>query len=462
MGEAYSIFGIALLLPFYMITTTQCFINDEIRSKRLLKSFLAILISPITLYLVWQKGQALIIGWIFRKSQILGTDYLLTSTNFLTGFLTLAVLIWLFNLLYNRLIHQEKRVSFFVYNSFVMILMGSNFLMVYELNLYTTIITCVVLPTVLYSLYYCIIDLRIRKMLRDAKMKDLSGINSIPLLAILVIYICTHFAKCVVAIVSEEDWSNLVGLSTLIGILLILLVFMSYNMIFININKTLQVTALTQEVQESQENVIIQFAEITEAKSGQTGQHIQRVSEYSRVLAKAMKLSEDEVETIRVASMMHDIGKLMIPSSILEKTEQLTREEYEIMKKHAQYGYEILKHAPGKIMEYARNIALEHHEKWDGTGYHGTRGNNISQAARIVAVADVFDALVSNRSYKKGWDPNRARDLIIENAGIQFDPTVVEAFALHFDEIYEVYQALPDIDFSENPAGEAVSQISAS
>ena len=113
-------------------------------------------------------------------------------------------------------------------------------------------------------------------------------------------------------------------------------------------------------------------------------------------------------------------------------------------------------------MEYARNIALEHHEKWDGTGYHGTRGNNISQAARIVAVADVFDALVSNRSYKKGWDPNRARDLIIENAGIQFDPAVVEAFALHFGEIYEVYQALPDIDFSENPSGESVSQISAS
>lgn len=462
MGEAYSIFGIVLLLPFYMITTIQCFINDETRSHRWLKSGLALFISPVTLYLVWQKTQSLIIGWIYRKSQILGTDYLLTSTNFMTGFITLAILLVIFDLLYARLIRQKKRVSFFVYNSFVMILMGSNFLMVYELNLSTTIITCVILPTILYSLYYCIIDLRMRKMLHDAKMQDLSGINLIPVLAAIVIYICTHFAKCITAILSEEDWSNLVGLSTLIGILLILLVFMSYNMIFANINKTLQVTALTQEVQESQENVIIQFAEITEAKSGQTGQHVQRVSEYSRVLAKSMKLSDDEVETIRVASMMHDIGKLMIPSSILEKTERLTPDEFEVMKKHVQYGHDILKHAPGKIMEYARIIALEHHEKWDGTGYQGIRGNNISQAARIVAVADVFDALVSSRSYKKGWDPNRAKDLIIENAGVQFDPTVVEAFALHFDEIYEVYQALPDPEAEETPAAEPVSQITAS
>ena len=188
-----------------------------------------------------------------------------------------------------------------------------------------------------------------------------------------------------------------------------------------------------------QEDIIIAFAEITEAKSGQTGQHVKRVSEYCRILAQHMGMSNAQVENLRLASMMHDVGKLLIPNEILEKESALTDEEYNIMKTHVIIGEKLLHNASGDVMAEARVVALEHHEQWDGGGYLGKKGDEINLSARIVAVADVFDALVSNRSYKTGWEPNKVYSMIVDESGKKFDPQVVRAFVRSYNEMLEVY-----------------------
>lgn len=450
MGEAYAIFGISIILPFYMITTVECFIMQEGNGKigRKVRSVLSLLVSPLTFYLIWRTVQQLVVGFIVKIFRLYGsmgeTDSALYLINFLSGFGTFALFLFIFGMLYKIIIKENRQIANFVYFSFMMILMCCNSLMIYDRNIGITVLTCVVLPTLLYSLYYTIIEIKMNSMIKMTDPSRLKGINLIPLVAIAIIYISTYFSKLVSDLNEDEANTTFTGLSFMIGILLLLMVFLCYNMIFENISKTVQVLALTKDVQSAQENVIISFAEITETKSGQTGGHIHRVAEYSKVLAKALKLSDEDVEALRIAAMMHDIGKLMIPPEILEKEERLTDKEYEIMKKHVVYGEGILHNAPGKIMEYARIVALEHHERWDGKGYLGIANNNIHRISRIVSVADVFDALVSNRSYKMGWSLERAKALIAGEAGKQFDPAVVDAFVKHFDEIIEVYDAFPD------------------
>lgn len=195
----------------------------------------------------------------------------------------------------------------------------------------------------------------------------------------------------------------------------------------------------TNEIINVQEEVILAFAELTEAKSGQTGQHVKRVSEYCRIIGEGMGMSNTQVENLRLASMMHDVGKLLIPNDILEKESSLSDEEYEIMKMHVQIGEQLLHNASGEIMEEARKVALEHHEQWDGTGYLGKRGDEISLAARIVAVADAFDGLVSARSYKTGWEPNKVYSVIVEDSGKKFDPQVVQVFVRNYSKLLDVY-----------------------
>ncbi len=182
-----------------------------------------------------------------------------------------------------------------------------------------------------------------------------------------------------------------------------------------------------------QENIIFSLAEITEAKSGQTGQHVKRVSEYSRVLAAGMGLPASKVEEIRLASVLHDIGKLMIDSRILDKPGKLTDEEYAMIKKHVDYGEKLLETVDGSVLSTARVIARDHHERWDGKGYSkGLSQDNISLEGRIVAVADVFDALCSKRSYKEAWTLDDAYAEITKQAGTQFDPEVVEVFVANW------------------------------
>ncbi len=194
-----------------------------------------------------------------------------------------------------------------------------------------------------------------------------------------------------------------------------------------------------------QEEMIVSFAEITENKSGQTGQHIRRVSEYSKVIARSMGLSEEEQEDIRLASTMHDIGKLMIPSEILDKPGKLTDEEYAVMKTHTTWGGRLLDKVEGDVMGLARDIALEHHERADGKGYpEGKTKDEISLAGRIVAVADVYDALTSRRSYKNAWDEKDAKAEILKGRGTQFDADVVDAFCDSYADILQIREQYAD------------------
>ena len=200
-----------------------------------------------------------------------------------------------------------------------------------------------------------------------------------------------------------------------------------------------------EELKESQHDIIQKLSELSEAKSGETGQHIKRVSEYSRLLAEANGMSENEAELIRTASMMHDVGKLLIPREIIEKPGALTDEERRIMSEHTTYGQQILSHSEGEMIAMASTIAYEHHERWDGTGYpRGISGDEISVYAQIVSVADVYDALTSVRSYKAAWTAEEALNEIRNQRGKQFSPAVVDVFCNCFDRITEIQAAITD------------------
>ncbi|MCM1272515.1 MAG: HD domain-containing protein [Clostridium sp.] len=206
--------------------------------------------------------------------------------------------------------------------------------------------------------------------------------------------------------------------------------------------KTAVDTAVT--MQENQKGLIYSFAEISESKSKYTGEHIKRVAEYMRVLGKASGFEDDYVEKLATASMMHDIGKLMISEEILDKPDKLTDEEYEIMKNHVLYGEALLKNCPGEMLHLACILAKEHHERWDGTGYLGMKGEEIAYISRLMAVCDVFDALTSDRYYKKGWSLEDTFDEIVRLSGKHFDPKVIKLFIQHYDEFKAIHNKIPD------------------
>lgn len=201
-------------------------------------------------------------------------------------------------------------------------------------------------------------------------------------------------------------------------------------------------TAITME--NNQKGLIYSFAEISESKSKFTGEHIKRVAEYMRVLGNASGFDDDYLEKLCTASMMHDIGKLMISEEILDKPDKLTDEEYQIMKNHVLYGEALLEKCPGEMMHLACILAKEHHERWDGTGYLGMKGEEIAYISRLMAVCDVFDALTSDRYYKKGWSLEDTFDEIIRLSGKSFDPKVVKLFIEHFDEFKAIHNKIPD------------------
>lgn len=216
------------------------------------------------------------------------------------------------------------------------------------------------------------------------------------------------------------------------------------DILYHNISTAINQTTVNNSIFKTQEAVILSFAEISESKSHQTGQHVKRVSEYTRIMASCAGYSESQCSQIALAAMMHDIGKLMIPPEILEKPARLTDEEFAVIKTHVTYGEELLKNSPGEVMNMARTIALQHHERWDGKGYLGYKGEDIDPLARLVTVADVFDALVSKRSYKEGWAPKDAFTEIVEQRGKQFAPFAVDIFVKCYDDIYATLMQYPD------------------
>lgn len=195
----------------------------------------------------------------------------------------------------------------------------------------------------------------------------------------------------------------------------------------------------TQELEETRMEIIRRLGRAAEYRDNETGLHIIRMSKFSQILALAAGMAERDAEMILNASPMHDIGKIGIPDSILLKPGKLDADEWETMKKHSTIGAKILSGHPSELMQMAREIALTHHEKWDGSGYPaGKQGEEIPLVGRIVALADVFDALTSERPYKKAWPVEEAVDFIKENSGKHFDPRLVDLFIDSLDQIIEV------------------------
>lgn len=185
-----------------------------------------------------------------------------------------------------------------------------------------------------------------------------------------------------------------------------------------------------RSLKESRREIINRLGHAAEFKDNETAQHIVRMSRYTEILARNFKMRSDWVDLISNAAPMHDIGKIGIPDAILQKPGKLTPEEWQIMKNHPRFGADIIgDHYDSDLLDMAKQIALCHHEKWDGTGYPvGMSGEHIPLSARMVAIADVFDALTSERPYKKAWTFNDATQLIIAESGKHFDPKLVKVF----------------------------------
>jgi response regulator RpfG family c-di-GMP phosphodiesterase len=203
---------------------------------------------------------------------------------------------------------------------------------------------------------------------------------------------------------------------------------------------------LNNEIISTQSEIVNTMGEIAETRSKETGNHVKRVALYSELLALKYGLSPKEATLLKQASPMHDIGKVGIPDNILNKPGRHTDEESIIMKTHAILGYEILKTSNRPILKAASIVAYEHHEKWNGTGYpRGLSGEAIHIYGRITALADVFDALGSERCYKKAWEDERIFTLFQEERGKHFDPKIVDIFFENVEEFKKIRDSLRDV-----------------
>ena len=186
---------------------------------------------------------------------------------------------------------------------------------------------------------------------------------------------------------------------------------------------------LHKEIEDTQKEIVYKMGEIGESRSKETGNHVKRVAQYSKELALLYGLSKEKADILLIASPMHDIGKVAIPDSILKKPGKLTTEEFDIMKQHAEIGHSVLAGSNREVLKAASIVAYEHHEKWNGKGYpQGLKGGDIHIYGRITAIADVFDALGSDRCYKKAWEDEKIFNLLKEEKGEQFDPKLIDLF----------------------------------
>jgi response regulator RpfG family c-di-GMP phosphodiesterase len=210
-------------------------------------------------------------------------------------------------------------------------------------------------------------------------------------------------------------------------------------------SKQLEAFTLQEEIKQTQREIIMTLAETGEMRSKETWNHVKRVARYSEIIGREYGLSEHELDILRDASPMHDIGKIAIPDSILLKNGTLTDKEREEMKNHTVLGYEMLKHSERELIKAAAIVAYQHHEKWDGTGYpNGVKGDSIHIFGRITALADVFDALVCKRVYKAAWPMEKVVDLFREEKGKHFDPDLIDVFFKVKEELYNISVSLSD------------------
>jgi len=206
-----------------------------------------------------------------------------------------------------------------------------------------------------------------------------------------------------------------------------------------------EVVELHEELEATQREIVYKMGEIGETRSKETGNHVKRVAEYSKLLAELYGLSSKEADILFTASPMHDIGKVGIPDAILNKPGSLDDKEWKIMKTHSLIGYNILKNSKREVLKAAAIVAREHHEKWDGSGYpRKLKGEKIHIFGRITAIADVFDALGSDRCYKKAWEDEKIFKLLEEEKGKHFDPSLVELFMINVEEFKRIRDKYKD------------------
>ena len=212
-----------------------------------------------------------------------------------------------------------------------------------------------------------------------------------------------------------------------------------------NLVITLENIQLNELITDSQKEMIYSLGEVVESRSRETGNHVKRVAHYSSLLASLVGLPKVETELLKTASPLHDIGKIAIPDYILTKPGKLTTEEWDIIKTHPQRGHDILQGSKLMVMDICAIIALTHHEKWDGSGYpKGLAGENIHLYGRITALADVFDALGSDRCYKKAWPLEQVLAEIKNCSGHHFDPRLVELFFANLEQFLAIRERFKD------------------
>ncbi len=205
------------------------------------------------------------------------------------------------------------------------------------------------------------------------------------------------------------------------------------------------VIAATAQIEERERETLYRLAKAGEYRDSDTGNHVLRMAKYARLIAEYLGLASERCELIEIAAPMHDIGKIGIPDNILLKPGKLTPQEYKVMKQHPLIGHRMLHDSHSKFIVLAAEISLGHHEKFDGTGYpHGLAGKAIPLESRIVAVADVFDALTSARPYKSAWSNDQALEFILTHKNAHFDPECVDAFIAQLGKVQLIQQQLKD------------------
>jgi len=199
-----------------------------------------------------------------------------------------------------------------------------------------------------------------------------------------------------------------------------------------------------QEIHRREEEITLRLVTASEYRHDETGTHIRRMAQYATLLARAIGWSAEQVDLLRLAAPIHDIGKIGIPDSILLKPGKLTSDEFALMKKHASIGAEMLKDSDIPLVQMASVVALSHHERWDGSGYpQGLAGEAIPESARIVALADVYDALHANRVYRPAFSEQQALAMMIESKN-QFDPRLFDCMIEHIEEFRRIRQTFAD------------------
>ncbi|MBE0359632.1 MULTISPECIES: response regulator [Pseudoalteromonas] len=212
-----------------------------------------------------------------------------------------------------------------------------------------------------------------------------------------------------------------------------------------NVQLAFENVQLQSEIEATQQELVFRLSEAVEQRSSETGNHVKRVAHICHILATGYGLSKHNAELIRLASPLHDVGKVGIPDAVLNKPAKLDAQEWEVMKTHTEKGYIILKDSPHEIVNAGAVIAKEHHEKWDGSGYpQGLKGENINIFGRIVALADVYDALRHKRCYKESWTLQNVIDEINEQKGKHFEPKLVDIFNDKINELEAVLIRFPD------------------